>query len=203
MKLKQRGQAEQLRAAPKSGLRKMRGGTQKAAGKQVKGQAEMLASRVEPYADTARKAMSGRASDAWDRASDAWERAEPRLGQAAETVQKDIAPRVSSAINTAAERSAPAREEALERGTAAFAALRGEPAPPRPKKKRRWPVAILCLLIGGAAGAAGAVATQRRGPAFDAMASPSHNAAASGSGSTPSPERPSGGEAQPPQDVGR
>lgn len=151
MKLKRRTKLERVKAAPKAGLTKARGGAKKAAGKKVRGQTEMVASRLEPYAEGARQAVAHRAADAWE-----W--AEPRLEQAAETAQetyhKDIAPRVSHALSTAAERSAPAREEALERGTAAVAALKGEPPG---KQRRRWPLAILFFLIGGAIGAAGGV----------------------------------------------
>lgn len=155
MKLKRRTKLERVKDAPKAGLTKARGGAKKTAGKKVRGQTEMVASRLEPYAEGARKAVA-------DRAAEAWEWAEPRLEHAAETAQdtyqKDIAPRVSTALSTAAERSAPAREEALERGTAAVAALKGEG---HAKPKRRWPLAILFFLIGGAIGAAGGVFGKR------------------------------------------
>ena len=155
MKLKQRTRLEQLQATPKGGLKKVRGGAEKAADHKVRGQAHKVAGQVEPYTETARKVVSHRASEAWD-----W--AEPRLEQAAETVQHDIAPRVSSALTTAAERSAPAREEALERGTAAYAALKGQPA--AVQQKRRWPLAMLFFLVGGALGAAGAIFGPRLAP---------------------------------------
>lgn len=181
VKLKQQTKAEGAKSTPKAGLRMARGG-----GKKAQGKAEMAAGRFEPYAEGARKAVAHRASGAWE-----W--AEPRLEHAAETmqetVQKDIAPRVSTALTTAAERSAPAREEALERGTAAFAALKGESLP---KQKRRWPMAMLFFLLGGAAGAAGGVFGQRflpestlsadTGPDGDSETGGGARHAASGSG---------------------
>lgn len=154
-------------ATPKAALQKVRGGAQKAAGKRARGEADVLAGRVEPYAEGARKVLAHQASEARE-----W--AEPRLEQAAETVQeavqKDIAPRVSSALTSAAERSAPAREEALERGIAALAALKGE-GPPAPAKRRRWPLALLTFFVGGLVGAAGGVLGQRlAGPASSVSA---------------------------------
>lgn len=149
MKLKDRAKLEGAKSAPKAGLRATRGGANKAAGNKLAGQAEMIAGRLEPYAEGARHAVAHRAADAWE-----W--AEPRLEHAAETAQhtyeKDIAPRVSTALTTAAERSGPMREEAMERGTAAMAALKGESLA---KKKRRWPLALLFFILGGAIGAAG------------------------------------------------
>lgn len=156
-----RTQLKNAKAAPQAGMRRARGGMHKTAGKarMTRGQADVLAGRMQPYAQNARKAATHRASEAWD-----W--AEPRFEQAAETVQdtiqRDVSPRVSSAITTAAERSAPAREEAMERGTAALAALKGE-APG--KQRRRWPVALLLFVVGTGLGALGGIFGQRMVPA--------------------------------------
>lgn len=151
LRLKRRSQLHRMQDThPTRGFRRARG----SAGRTVQ--------RVEPLAAGAREAVAHRAVDARD-----W--AAPRLEHAAESVQQDIAPRMSSALHTAAERSAPAREEARERGTAAFAALRGEePA----RQRRRWPVAMLCFLLGGAAGAAAGVLGQRMAPQPAAAARP-------------------------------
>lgn len=106
--------------------------------------AKKTATRLEPYATSARDTAGRRVVEARE-----W--AAPRLEHAAETVQLTVAPRVSSALNTAAHRLEPTRAEARLRGSAALAALQGKKVV---KKKRRWPVAMLFLGLGGAAGAA-------------------------------------------------
>lgn len=93
--------------------------------------AEKAASRIEPYAASARD----------------W--AAPRLEHATETVQDTIAPKVTATIGTAAERLEPARDEAKRRGAAAARALKGE----KVKARRRWPAALLFFGVGTAVGA--------------------------------------------------
>ncbi len=182
--LKRSAKQGELQAAPQAALRQVRGGARKAASERkaaaerARGQADVLAGRVGPYAEGARKAVRHQASEARE-----W--VEPRLEQAAETVQeavqKDVAPRLSSALTSAAERTAPTREEARERGGAALAALKGEP--PAPTKRRRWPLAMLFFLLGGIVGVAAGVLGQR-------LAGPPASVSASGR-ETPPPGGPS------------
>lgn len=186
---RRRTQLKNTQVTPKAGMRKARGGVNKTAGKakMSRGQADMAAGRMQPYAEGARNAVAHRASEAWD-----W--AEPRFEHAAETVQetiqKDISPRVSSALTTAAERSAPARAEAMERGTAAVAALKGEA---RSKQRRRWPVALMLFVVGTGLGALGGLFGQRLVPANTVSAdSGEEGEPATGPGSRVRRETPTG-----------
>jgi len=99
--------------------------------------------------------------------------ASKQLHQARVVVQESVIPTVipmaSSAIDQASHRfdefmvaSAPARKEAIRRGTLAAAVLRG--AEPVAAKPRRWPIAIMALAIGGVVGAAVAWLSQAGKP---------------------------------------
>jgi hypothetical protein len=71
--------------------------------------------------------------------------------------------RIMPAVGTAVVVSAPIRGEALRRGRLAAAALRtGEGA--GIKKRRRWPVALVCLGVGGVLGATAAWLAQAGKP---------------------------------------
>lgn len=113
--------------------------------------AQRTAARLTPYTASARDAASKRVVDARE-----W--AAPRLEQAAESVQMTVAPRVGSALDTAAERLEPTRAEAKLRSSAALAALQGKRLT---KKKRRWPAAVLFFALGGAVGAGAAAAARK------------------------------------------
>ena len=85
----------------------------------------------------------------------------PRLTAAREVVTPYVdtaAARVVAAAGIARDNSAPARAEAKERAAEAIRALRGE----RSAHGRRWPLAVICLLVGAVLGSA--VGMMRRKP---------------------------------------
>lgn len=108
--------------------------------------------RVTPMIDEARE----RLAPAVDRISPAVERLGPAVDSARVRLRDDVVPAVITAAGTAKVQSVPARTEAKERAANALLALRGE----RPEKVRRWPVALVCLLAGAAAGAAAGMLTR-------------------------------------------
>ena len=80
-----------------------------------------------------------------------------------------VAPMASSMMDQASHKfdefmvsSAPARKEAMRRGMLAAAVLRG--AEPVVKKRRRWPIAMVFMVIGAAIGAAAAWLSQAGKP---------------------------------------
>lgn len=87
-------------------------------------------SAVAPKMKAARDAAADKAgpyvSSAIDHASDAAHDLAPYVETARDRVKDDIIPRVSDAVATGIAASAPYREEAARRGTAAVAALKGE-----------------------------------------------------------------------------
>jgi hypothetical protein len=80
-----------------------------------------------------------------------------RVGPAVDTARTKLRDDVVPAVAAAVENSGPARAEAKERAAAAVLALRGQ----QRKRVRRWPVALLCLLAGGAAGLAASKLTKK------------------------------------------
>jgi hypothetical protein len=110
--------------------------------------------------ETTRDALAPRLASARDAVTPyvdtAATRLAPVLDEARTKLRSDVVPAVVAAAGTAREQSAPIRQEALDRAGAAYLALRGE----KPTKTRRWPLALVCLLGGAAAGAA--VAIMRR-----------------------------------------
>lgn len=113
--------------------------------------AKQTATRIEPYATSARETAGKRVAEARE-----W--AAPRLEHAAEGVQTTVAPKVSSALSTAAGRLEPTREEAKARGSAALAAIKGT----KVKKRRRWTLALLFFGLGGAVGAVAGILGARK-----------------------------------------
>lgn len=154
LRTKSRRRLARTQTAPRVGLAKARAGAQKKAVGAL------------PYAATVGELTARGAIEARERLNEALAWAEPRLEQASKAVQKDIAPKVSDFMNDAVTRSEPLREEAMERGFAALAALRGEL--PKEAKRRRWTTAMLFFALGGAAGAAGSMFA-RRAPAVRAI----------------------------------
>jgi Family of unknown function (DUF5324) len=156
-----------------AGLSNLRGRAQVAAqeavetlGPRIDGAREALTPRI----DAAKEAFAPRIEVAGERlvqaADRAGEWAAPRLESAREqtmsTVREQVAPRVAKALASAVSTTAPARDEAKQRGEAALAALRGE----LPARNRRWPRALLLLTTGAAAGAVAGLFARRREPAY-------------------------------------
>jgi hypothetical protein len=102
-------------------------------------------------------------------------RAARKASKQARVVMQDkviptVVPMASTAMDQAAVKldefmtaSAPARKEAVRRGLMAAAALRGVDTVVV-KKRRRWPVAVACMAVGGAVGAAAAWLSQAGKP---------------------------------------
>lgn len=117
------------------------------------GAARMVGTKVLPYAvPVSRKAARQAAREA-----------RKQMMQARGLVQEKLAPMASAAVENAMVSSAPIRYEAMRRGKLAAAALRGADVV-MVKKRRRWPVAIACLMLGSAAGAAAAWLSQAGKP---------------------------------------
>src|SRR3954449_2233492 len=104
---------------------------------------------VAPYVDEASTRMAPYVDEAPTRLQPAVDRLSPAVDTAKSRIKGDVVPAVIAAAETARETSAPARAEAKERAANALLALRGEQV----KKVRRWPVAVVALLAGAAAGA--------------------------------------------------
>src|ERR1700690_3195567 len=90
----------------------------------------------------------------------------PAGRKAAQQVRQVVGERIVPVVDNARVASAPVRAEAFRRGQLAAAALRGGGAlgALSPKKRRRWPVALLCLGLGGALGAGAAWLAQAGKP---------------------------------------
>jgi hypothetical protein len=108
--------------------------------------------------------INRRVDRARDAARSASKEASKQLQQARVVMQERVIPTVvpmaSSAMDQASQRfdefmvaSAPARKEAMRRGILAAAVLRGA-EPVVVTRRRRWPIAMLFLGLGGAIGAA-------------------------------------------------
>jgi hypothetical protein len=121
-------------------------------------------------AQRARDQANQAATHAWDRVSPSMDSARQRLGPAVGDAREkvrpaiehartvfvdDVVPKVAEAMSAAATRSEPYRTEARRRGTAAYAALKGEVDLPSRKGKRRWP--RILLVVTALAGAAVAI----------------------------------------------
>ena len=115
---------------------------------ELKKNALKTAELIGPYAESARDTAAERLVDARK-----W--AAPRLEDAAQSFQETVAPRVSTALAATAQRVEPVQKEAKKRGRAVAKALQGQ----QQKKRRRWPIALACFVLGGLVGAA--VATAR------------------------------------------
>lgn len=139
--------------------------------------AETLVARVRPYVGPYVSSASSavgpyvvKARDAVGPAADTVytvtrEKVVPALEDAVTITREQVAPRVAAAARDAMEASKPVRDEAAVRGRAAIKALAGSTpvivAAQRDKRVRRWPLAVFGLLVGAAAGAAGAMAMRK------------------------------------------
>lgn len=104
---------------------------------------------VSPRLVAARDAMTPYVDEAKNRLSPTVDRLAPAVDTARTKLRKDIVPAVVSAAETARDNSAPARAEAKQRASEALLVLRGA----KPAKRRRWPLALACLVGGAALGA--------------------------------------------------
>jgi predicted membrane metal-binding protein len=85
--------------------------------------------------------------------------------QVKQVFDERVAPRASAAVDSAMVASAPARREALRRSRLAASALRGDDAAIAiARGKRRWPLALAFLVLGGVAGAVAAWFSQAGKP---------------------------------------
>jgi hypothetical protein len=125
--------------------------------------------------------------------------AAPRMEPAVDRVKSDVLPAVAGAVATALAATEPARSEAALRGSAAFAALKGEVAPPKQKKHRLRKLFVLATVLG--AGYAGWKAwLARSNDPVDAWTTPATPAAPAAApvgnvtavGSTPTTDDPAG-----------
>src|SRR3954469_9998675 len=121
---------------------------------------------VAPYVDQASTRMAPYVDEARTRLQPAVDRLTPAVDTARSRIKSDVVPAVIAAAETARETSAPARAEAKDRAANALLALRGEQV----KKVRRWPVAVLALVAGAAAGAV--VGMRRQAPQPAATVTP-------------------------------
>jgi hypothetical protein len=76
--------------------------------------------------------------------------AAPKVEPVADKVKSDVLPAVAGAVTAALAATEPVRSEAATRGSAALAALKGEVAPPKPKKHRLRKLFLLATVLGGA-----------------------------------------------------
>jgi vacuolar-type H+-ATPase subunit H len=108
--------------------------------------------RARPVITEAREKAGPLIADAREKAgpmlADARDKAGPVLAETRHRWESDVRPAVLSAVAAADEASEPYREEALRRGKAAAAALRGEVAP-APKKKRGLRRFMMLLALAG------------------------------------------------------
>jgi hypothetical protein len=95
------------------------------------------------YAETTRDWAAPRVEAAKD-----W--AGPRVEPAVDKVKADVLPAVAGAVTAALAASEPVRSEAVSRGSAAFAALKGEVPPPKRKKHRVRKLFVLAGVLGAA-----------------------------------------------------
>lgn len=122
--------------------------------KQTRSKARAANKKAAPVAADARDTAARYAGQTRDwaapRVEAAKEWAAPRVEPAVEKVQKDVLPAVAGAVTAALAASEPARHEAASRGSAALAALKGEVAPPKPKRHRVRKLFLLATVLGAA-----------------------------------------------------
>jgi hypothetical protein len=104
---------------------------------------------LSPHLIAAREAMTPYVDEARTRLTPAVERIAPAVDAARTKLRTDVVPAVVAAAETARKDSAPARAEAKQRAADALLVLRGT----KPTKRRRWPLALACLVGGAAMGA--------------------------------------------------
>ena len=114
-----------------------------------------------PYVATAKERITPVAEQALASGKDiARDKIKPGYEHALETTRDTVVPAMAAAVAAAAASSAPVRQEAKVRGSAALAALRGETAV---RRSRRWPLVGAALLLGAVLGAIGSEVVRRMG----------------------------------------
>jgi len=97
--------------------------------------------------------------------------AAPALASAKEKWADEVVPRVTASVTAAKEAAQPVREEAMRRGAATLAALKGDLEPPRPKGRRRHRVRKVLLFAGLTGVVVGAFHAWRRSQAAESWVS--------------------------------
>jgi hypothetical protein len=122
--------------------------------KESRKSARRAGKKMAPVASDARESAVRYAESTRDWAAPkveaAREWAAPHVEAGATRVKDDVLPRVAGAVTAALAASEPAREEAKTRGSAAFAALKGEIEAPKPKKHRMRKLFLLAGVVGAA-----------------------------------------------------
>ena len=155
--------------------------------KESRKSARRAGKRMSPVASDAKESAVRYAESTRDWAAPkveaAREWAAPHVEAGATRVKDDVLPRVAGAVTAALAASEPAREEAMSRGTAAIAALRGEVEAPKPKKHRVRKLFLLAGVVGAAvAGWKAWVGQTNRQP--EPWATPIGTASSAGTGGT-------------------
>lgn len=125
--------------------------------KDARAKARRADKKVSPVASETRDTVVRAAGTSYDWAAPKVEAARdwaaPRLEPAVDKVRTDLAPKVAGAVAAALAASEPTREEAKSRGTAAIAALKGEVAAPKPRKRRLGKLLLLTATVAAAVAA--------------------------------------------------
>jgi hypothetical protein len=151
--------------------------------KQTRSKAKQANKAVGPVAADARDTAVRYAGTTRDWAAPHVEAAKdwagPKVEPAIDKVKSDVLPAVAGAVTAALAASEPVRSEAASRGTAAFAALKGEVAPPKKKKHRVRKLFLLASVLGAAyAGWKAWVAQNTSSDPAEAWSSPTTTSAA-------------------------
>src|SRR5690349_13218245 len=120
--------------------------------KTLRDQVEDLAERIQPHVENAIDQITPVLEDARDRAGaaagDARDKAAPFVSDAREKFVKDVVPAVTAAVAAAGEKAEPYADEALRRGRATAAAVKGEVDAPKPKGSRLKKLIVFLGLAG-------------------------------------------------------
>lgn len=121
--------------------------------KTLRDQVEDLAVRIQPHVENAIDQITPVLEDARDRAGaaagDAREKAAPYVSDAREKFVKDVVPAVTAVVVAAGEKAEPYADEALRRGRATAAAVKGEVDAPKQKKGSKLRKLVVFLGLAG------------------------------------------------------
>ena len=110
--------------------------------KTLRDHASDLADSLAPHVENARDKAAPVLADARDKAA-------PYASAARDRIVSEVMPVVSAALGSLDEATEDVRHETVRRSKAVSAALKGEIAAPEPKKKRRGPLLLILLGLGG------------------------------------------------------